>query len=63
DLARGGFASPLTIEPNTAYSATIAAASAAARASHAGLWGTCGGPGVALNPDGSIAGRGDAGGG
>jgi micrococcal nuclease len=43
DLARGGFARPLTIAPNTAHAEEIAAAVAAARTSKLGLWGACGG--------------------
>jgi micrococcal nuclease len=51
DLAAGGFAAALRIEPNTAFSADIASAVAGARAAGRGLWGTCGGPDVALDPE------------
>jgi micrococcal nuclease len=57
ELAADGYAVPLVIAPNTAHSAPIAAASAAARATGLGLWGACGGPGVPLDADGSVAGR------
>jgi micrococcal nuclease len=57
ELARGGFAVPLPIAPNTAHAAAIDAASAAARAEPAGLWRACGGPGVPLDPDGASTGR------
>jgi micrococcal nuclease len=43
DLARGGFARPLTIAPNTAHADEIGAAVEAARSGKVGLWGTCGG--------------------
>jgi micrococcal nuclease len=52
DLAAGGFADVLRIEPNTAHAAELAAAVAAARAGGRGLWGACGGPDVALDPGG-----------
>jgi micrococcal nuclease len=51
DLAAGGYADALRIEPNTAFAADIAAAVAGARAAGRGLWGTCGGPDVALDPE------------
>jgi micrococcal nuclease len=52
DLATGGFADALRIEPNTAYASDIAAAVADARRAGRGLWGACGGPDVALDPQG-----------
>jgi micrococcal nuclease len=52
DLAAGGYADVLAIEPNTAHAAELAAAVAAARAGGQGLWGACGGPDVALDPGG-----------
>jgi micrococcal nuclease len=51
DLASGGYADALRIAPNTALAADIGAAVAAARAAGRGLWGTCGGPDVALDPE------------
>jgi micrococcal nuclease len=51
DLAAGGFADALNIEPNTTFAVDIAAAVAGARATGRGLWGTCGGPDVALDPE------------
>jgi micrococcal nuclease len=51
DLAAGGFADALSIEPNTTFAVDIAAAVAGARATGRGLWGTCGGPDVALDPE------------
>jgi endonuclease YncB( thermonuclease family) len=50
DLAAGGYADALSIEPNTAFAMDISAAVADARAAGRGLWGTCGGPDVALDP-------------
>jgi micrococcal nuclease len=44
DLAADGYAAALTIEPNVAHEADIAAAVDAARAAGLGLWGACGGP-------------------
>lgn len=46
ELVARGAAVPLRIEPNTAYAADIEALAAQARASRAGLWGACGGPGL-----------------
>jgi micrococcal nuclease len=40
-LAEEGYAQPLTIPPNVAYTARFAAAASAARAAHRGLWGAC----------------------
>jgi micrococcal nuclease len=40
-LAEEGYAQPLTIPPNVAYTARFSAAAAAARAAHRGLWGAC----------------------
>lgn len=45
-LALEGHAAVLSIAPNTAHRAEIAAAVDAARAAGRGLWGACGGPGV-----------------
>lgn len=39
--ARGGYAVPLAIEPNTVYAPRIVQASARARAGERGLWGAC----------------------
>ena len=41
-LVAEGLARPLSIEPNVAHRADLAAASAAARAASVGLWGACG---------------------
>jgi micrococcal nuclease len=51
ELARGGYADGLSIEPNTAFAVDISAAVADARANGRGLWGVCGGPDVALDPE------------
>ena len=40
-LLAGGFARPLSISPNTAHRAELAAVSAAADRADRGLWGTC----------------------
>jgi micrococcal nuclease len=40
-LAEEGFAQPLTIPPNVAYTSRFSAAAAAARAAHRGLWSAC----------------------
>jgi micrococcal nuclease len=42
DLAAGGYADALHIEPNTAHARPIDAAVATARAGSVGLWGSCG---------------------
>jgi micrococcal nuclease len=42
-LARGGYARPLSIAPNTAHAADVAVASDGARRAGRGLWGRCGG--------------------
>jgi micrococcal nuclease len=52
DLAAGGYADVLRIEPNTAYAVPLSAAVTDARAGRRGLWGACGGPDVALDPGG-----------
>lgn len=49
-LVADGFAATLHVDPNGAYRATLAEAEAEARAGGLGLWGACGGPGVALDP-------------
>ena len=41
DLVTAGFARTLSIAPNTAHRADLAAAAAAAAAADVGLWGTC----------------------
>jgi micrococcal nuclease len=41
DLVAEGFARTLSIEPNTAYRATLSADQDAARRARAGLWGAC----------------------
>lgn len=43
DLARRGFAAPLTIPPNVAHADEFVAAAAEAREQSLGLWGRCGG--------------------
>lgn len=48
ELAEQGFASLLTYPPNVAHEPQLAAAVAHARSQGLGLWGRCGGPGVAL---------------
>jgi micrococcal nuclease len=53
DLAAGGYADALRIEPNVAFAPDIAAAVAAARDAGLGLWGACGGPDVPLDPEGA----------
>ena len=45
-----GFAATLHVDPNGAHRATLADAESEARARGLGLWGACGGPGVALDP-------------
>lgn len=45
-----GYAVTLPIDPNRAYRSELAAAEQSAKAQNLGLWGFCGGPGVALNP-------------
>ncbi len=42
-IIAGGFATPLSIVPNTAYAARFVAAASAAEAAGLGLWGVCGG--------------------
>ncbi|MGY6499420.1 MAG: thermonuclease family protein [Acidimicrobiales bacterium] len=49
-LVAEGFATTLHVEPNGSHRAALAAAEADARAAGLGLWGVCGGPGVALDP-------------
>jgi micrococcal nuclease len=46
ELARDGFASLLTYQPNVAHVGELSAAVDDARSRQAGLWGQCGGPGV-----------------
>lgn len=41
DLVRGGFAEPLSIAPNVAHRAELAAAASAARSTGAGRWSSC----------------------
>ncbi len=48
DLVADGFADTLSIEPNTTYASTFAAAAAEARRSGLGLWSACGGADTAL---------------
>jgi micrococcal nuclease len=52
DLAAGGYADVLRIEPNSAHAGELAAAVAGARAAGLGLWGACGAPDVPLDPGG-----------
>jgi micrococcal nuclease len=49
ELARDGYASLLTFPPNVAHETQFADAVDRARQLGRGLWGTCGGPGVALS--------------
>ncbi|MBK5222875.1 MAG: thermonuclease family protein [Acidimicrobiia bacterium] len=49
-LVAEGFAVALPIDPNRAHRSSLAAAERAARSAGAGLWGRCGGPGVAIDP-------------
>ena len=44
EMARRGFAAPLTIPPNVAFADEFVAAAAAARDADRGLWAACGGP-------------------
>lgn len=44
EMARRGFAAPLTIPPNVAYSDDFVEAAAGARDADRGLWAACGGP-------------------
>ena len=44
-----GYATTLPIDPNRAYRSVLAEAEHNAKANQLGLWGACGGPGVALN--------------
>lgn len=41
ELARRGYAQPLTIEPNDTYAATFVEAAAHAQSATLGLWGAC----------------------
>lgn len=49
-LVADGAAVTLPIDPNDAYRHELASAEGAARGEGRGLWGTCGGPGVPLDP-------------
>jgi endonuclease YncB( thermonuclease family) len=44
-----GYAVVLEIDPNRAHRSELAALERDARATGAGLWGACGGPGVAVD--------------
>lgn len=48
-LVGDGYAVALAIDPNRAHRAEIATLEQQARAAGAGLWGACGGPGVAVD--------------
>ena len=48
EMARRGFAAPLTIPPNVAFADEFVDAAAEARDSDRGLWGACGGPDKAI---------------
>jgi micrococcal nuclease len=48
-LVADGYAVALAIDPNRAHRAEIASLEQRARASGAGMWGACGGPGVAVD--------------
>ena len=56
ELARGGFASLLTYEPNVAHVGELSSAVDNARSHQAGLWGQCGGPGVPADSSGGAGG-------
>lgn len=47
-IAEQGFADVLSIDPNRAHRTEIAAAVSLAQGQEVGLWGTCGGPDVAI---------------
>ena len=48
-LVGDGYAVALAIDPNRAHRAEISTLEQQARAAGAGLWGACGGPGVAVD--------------
>lgn len=48
EMARRGFAAPLTIPPNVAFADDFVSAAAAARDGNRGLWAACGGPDKAI---------------
>jgi micrococcal nuclease len=56
ELARDGFASLLTYEPNVAHVGELSSAVDDARSRQAGLWGQCGGPGVPVDSSGGAGG-------
>ncbi len=49
-LVAGGFADVSIFEPNSAYRSTLIRAVTSAKTSARGLWGSCGGPDVPLDP-------------
>ena len=49
-MVADGYATALHVAPNDAHRRAIADAEAEARRAGRGLWGTCGGPGVAIDP-------------
>ena len=48
EMARRGFAAPLTIPPNVTFADALVEAAAEARSSGRGLWSACGGPDKAI---------------
>ena len=50
ELVADGYGSVLAIKPNVTYEAVFRDAEATARQRGAGLWGTCGQPGLAASP-------------
>lgn len=49
-MVQEGYAVALHVAPNAAHRQTIARAESQARSAGVGLWGTCGGPGVPIDP-------------
>ena len=50
EMLRGGFADISIYEPNTAYRTLFTKSVVGARTAETGLWGSCGGPDVPLDP-------------
>ena len=50
ELLRGGFADIAIYDPNASYRGELEHAFATARTANAGLWESCGGPDIALDP-------------
>lgn len=51
EMLRSGFADVSIFAPNTAYQEALTNAATEARTGSIGLWGACGGPDVALDPE------------